>query len=82
MSKGNAKHMPMKWPKGLTIMFSSVTPSTCKGFVQSFRVEKLLQLGVNIETQAGKSFSLPIKSEENGKIGWKNKRENILILVA
>lgn len=44
VSKGNAEHMPMKWPKGLTItvMFSSVTPSTHKGFVQSFKVDKLL----------------------------------------
>lgn len=34
VSKGNAKHMPMKWPKGLTItvMVSSVAPSTLQGF--------------------------------------------------
>lgn len=69
MSKGNAEHMPRKWPKGLTItvMFSSVTPSTHKGFVQSFKVDKLLQLQANIETQAGKVFFSANKSEENGQ---------------
>lgn len=69
MSKENAKHMPMKWPIGLSIrvVFSSVTPCTRKGFVQSFEVEEPLHLGVNIEAQAEKGFSLPIKSEENGK---------------
>lgn len=58
MSKENAKHMQMKWPIGLGIrvMFSSATPSTWKGFVQSFKVDELLQLGVNIETQAEKGF--------------------------
>lgn len=58
VSKENGKHMPMKWPVGLgvRITFSFVTPSTWKGFVQSFRVDELLQLGVNTETQAEKSF--------------------------
>lgn len=54
-------------------MFFSVTPCTWKGFVQSFEVDGLLQLGANIQTQAEKAFSLPIKSEENGK----KKMENI-----
>lgn len=66
----------MKWPiigLSITVMFFSVTPCTWKGFVQSFEVDGLLQLGANIQTQAEKAFSLPIKSEENGK----KKMENI-----
>lgn len=48
----------MKWPIGLSIrvVFSSVTPRTRKGFVQSFEVDELLQLGVNVEAQAEKGF--------------------------
>lgn len=58
VSKENANRMPMKWPVGLStrVMFSSVTPSAWKGFVQSFKVDDLLQLGVNIQTQAEKGF--------------------------
>lgn len=58
VSKENAKHMPMKWPIGLSfrVVFSSVTPRTWKGFVQSFEVDELLQIDVNIEAQAEKGF--------------------------
>lgn len=50
--------MPMKWPIGLSarVMFSSVTPSMWKDFVQSLKVDELLQLGVSIEILAEKCF--------------------------
>lgn len=49
-------------------MFSSVTPSTWKGFVQSFKVDELLQLGVSTEIPAEKSFfAANKKNKENGK---------------
>lgn len=77
MSEENAKHMPMKWPIGLsiTMMFSSVTPSAWQGFVQSFEMDGLLQLGVNIETQAEKGFFSANKKSR--KWGKKKKMEKI-----
>jgi len=43
--------MPMKWLIGLSIgvLFSSVTPSIWQGFVPSFKVDRRLRIGVNVE---------------------------------
>jgi len=51
VSRENAKHMPMKWLIGLSIgvLFSSVTPSIWQGFVPSFKVDRRLRIGVNVE---------------------------------
>lgn len=50
--------MPVKWPIGLSIrvMFSSVLPSIWKDFIQNFKVDKLLQLDMNIGTQLEKGL--------------------------
>lgn len=55
-------------------MFSSVLPSIWKDFIQNFKVDKLLQLDMNIGTQLEKGlFSADKKWGKGGGEGGRKK---------